>query len=297
MKILHTVFFILLLSSSSFVFSQNHTPNEATGLPNDLDSKYTPDKNSLLNASSDVYNPGSNNPDATTIKNVVTFDIVNLGRSQATFYYERALHKMLSAQVGIGTTFAKDQIQQTFIPVGITLFANNNNLNYNNNGNSSLSLTDILKNSANNKLGIFLAASLKIYVAGKAPKGVFFQVGTTYAVSNLQLTDNNSSGYSVINSNGTVYTTSSPANIIVKNLNFNFNWGYQFIVGVGKVKFVNTVYAGIGLKKITYTNVGEGNSIYNNNTGNYSYSYIIDGSQRTIIVPSMIFGFSIGLGW
>lgn len=292
MKTLYTLFLVLFLASSSFVFSQTHKVDEATGLPNDLDSKYTPDKNPLFNSSSDVYTANSKNSNDPGIKNVVSFDIVNLGRSQATFYYERAINKILSAQVGIGTTFAKDQIQQTFIPVGITVFANNNENNYNNTTNgSSRSLTDILKGSNYSSSGIFFAAGIKLYVSGTAPKGVFFQVGTTYAVSNLLFNQNNNNNY-----NG--YPLVGSPNITVKNLNFNFTWGYQFIVGVGKVKFVNTVYAGIGIKKITYTDVVDYPSYYNSNTANYTTPYTgIDGTQKTVVMPSIIVGFSIGMGW
>jgi hypothetical protein len=193
--------------------------------------------------------------------------------------------------VGLGLTFAKDQIQQTFVPVGLAIFSNNNNNNYNSStGGYSKSLTDILKGSTYGSSGIFLAASLKLYVSGAAPKGVFFQVGTTYAVNNLVFNPNynNYNGYQFVGS----------PNIAVKNLNFNFTWGYQFIFGVGKVRFVNTAYAGIGIKKITYTDVVDYNSYYNSNTGTTTNAYTgVDGSQKTVIMPSLIIGFSIGVGW
>jgi len=281
MKNVHVLFLVLFLSCSSFIFSQTQ---ESAGLPNDLDSKYAPDKTSLFNSSADGKSPSKS--DGAGIKNVISFDIVNLGRGAATFYYERAFNKILAAQVGIGTTFAKDQIQQTFVPVGLAIFSNRDN-SYNNTGGNSWVFTDILKASTYRSSGIFLSAGIKLYVSGTAPKGIFFQIGTTYAVSNLVFNPN----YNNYNNN----TFHGSPNIIVKNLNFNFTWGYQFVVGVGNVKFVNTVYAGIGIKKITYTDVVDYNSVYNN--GVYSTPYTgIDGTQKTAIMPSIILGFAIGVG-
>jgi|GEM_PF-4712858 len=299
MKTLSTLFFILFLSCSSFVFSQNHKSDESTGLPNELDNKYTPDKTSLLNSSTDAYITSYRGSNESNIKNVVSFDITNLARSTVSFYYERAFNKILAAQVGIGATLAKDEVQQTFVPVGLSVFSNGDD-NYNSaTGGTTETLTNILKQSSYTKTGIFLAAGLKLYVSGTAPKGIFFQVGTTYAVSNLQFTENNGNVLYTTNSSGAPIAgplTSVP--IIVKNLNFNFTWGYQFVVGVGKVKFVNSVYAGIGIKKITYTNVVDYNSNYNSNTGAYSTPYTgVDGTQKTAIMPSLIIGFSIGCGW
>ncbi len=282
MKNVQTLFLVLFLLCGSLVFSQTHKTEEATGLPNDLDGKYTPDKASLFNSSTDASS--SSKGDGTSIKNVISFDITNLARSTASFYYERALNKIIAAQVGMGAMFNKDEIQQTFIPVGLAIF----NSNQNNYGSNSISLTDVLKNSSYNSSGIFLAGGLKLYVSGTAPKGVYFQVGVTYAVSNLLF---NSSTYNSYYS----YPVSGPPNIAVKNLNFNFTWGYQFVVGVGKVKFVNTVYAGIGIKKISYNGISE--TTTTNSNGNTVYSYMVDANPSTVVVPSMIIGFSLGVGW
>ena len=285
MKNIHSLFLVSFLFCGSLVFSQTQ---ESVGLPNDLDGKYTPDKTSLFNSSTDAYNTGSRNSDEVRIKNVISFDISNLVRSSATVYYERALHKILSVQVGIGSLFAKDQVQQTFIPVGLAVFSEQNGNNTYTNS-SATSLTDILKNSSYRSPGIFLAGGIKLYVSGTAPKGIYFQVGTTYAVSNLLFNSANFTGYNGI-------TVQGSPNISVRNLNFNFTWGYQFVFGVGKVKFVNTVYAGVGLKRITYTGVAEYNGVYNYSTGITSPSYYQIGSDQSVIVPSMILGFSLGVG-
>jgi hypothetical protein len=257
------------------VFAQKQVTQ--TGDPNDLDERFVPDKNSTLNSSNDSK-ASSNNSDA-TLKNVIKFNLALLGRSTAAFSWEHPFGKIVSVEASLGVCFAQDYLQKTFSEVADAF-----NLNQ---GSKYVSLTNLLSNSTYSGPSPFLAAGLKLYFSDDAPEGSYVHINMRYSTNNLTYAPN-------IDYNSGIVSGSS--DLTLKNLGFNFMYGYQLVSGNKKVSFIQDFYAGFGLRRTGYTGF-QSTQQTNPNTGNYQTIYIADGTTQAVISPVFLIGYCLGFGF
>lgn len=268
--------FICLLASS--VYAQNRAnPGLQTGDPNDLDEKYIPEKNSILNSANNSKTTSGNSiqPD---IKNVFKFNLALLGRSTAAVFWEHPFGKLLSLETGLGVCFAQDYMQKTFSEVSDGFTTNDNS--------GHLKLHDVLSSSTYASPSPFLSAGLKLYFTDDAPDGSYVNFNLRYSTNNLTYVPNNENGFVAI---------SGSPDVTVKNLGFNFVYGYQLLSGTGKAAFIQDFYAGFGIKHTGFTGFASQN-YYNAALGQYQTVYFSDGSTQSVLAPVFLIGYSLGFG-
>jgi hypothetical protein len=260
------------------VFAQKQTTQ--TGDPNDLDERFVPDKNSVLNSANDSKN--TSDKSYKNSNNAIKFNLALLGRSTVAFEWEHAFGDIVAIQAGLGICVGQDLMQKTFAgEISDAFDLGSRNGNY-------VKLSEIFANSAFNSPSPYLAAGLKLYFSGEAPEGSYVHFNLRYSTNNLSYAQTSQ------NYNNNVVFVGSP-DITIKNLGFNLIYGYQVVSGSGKYSFVNDFYAGFGIRSSTYNalNITQ----VNNANGNYQTEYVNTGTMRSSIIPVVLLGYSLGFGW
>lgn len=267
-------YLILLNLFSLNVFSQKN--NVESGDPNDLDQKFVPDKNSILNSVNSASSSSSNKDVA--VKNIVKFNLTLLGRGIAPFFWEHPFGKVASFEVGLGLCFNRDFIQNLMAGVVADAFDNGTESKY-------LTLNKILINSTNaSGPSVFLSGGIKLYYNDDAPDGSYFSFNMRYYTNNLAL--NPPEGTQLIGN----------SSLSVRNLSFNAIYGYQLIGGGKNISVINDFYFGIGIRRTGYdgvTNFSGTNAI----TGAYQTIWTPDGTTQSSLAPVFLFGYCLGFGF
>src|ERR1700756_4489838 len=246
-----------------------------TGDPNDLDFKFLPDKNSILNSSKDSrVSPDREN--AKNVKNIIKYNFALLGRSTIAFSWEHAFGSVMSLEGGLGVCIGQDYIQKTLAPVGADIFNNNSN---------SVTLSDLLANSTYSSPSPFLSIGTKLYFTGDAPYGSYVHFSMRYSTNNLT--------YMPDYQNNTIFLGSP--DLTIKNLSFNFIYGFQIITDVNKVSITHDFYTGFGNRRTSYNDIAITSTT--NSYGNYQNEYINTGNTRSSIEPVVLIGYCLGLGF
>ncbi|MFI5142010.1 MAG: hypothetical protein ACHQII_06605, partial [Bacteroidia bacterium] len=109
------------------LFAQVQKPGTPVGGdPNDLDEKFLPDKNSILN-SSYTSKSSTGNSRESSVHNLVKFNLGLLARSTAAFSWEHPFGKLVSVEGSLGLTYGQDFCQKTFSEVFDGLSSNQSN--------------------------------------------------------------------------------------------------------------------------------------------------------------------------
>ncbi len=259
------------------LYAQKQTTQ--TGDPNDLDERFVPDKNSILNSANDSKNVGDKS--YKNAKNAVKFNLALLGRSTVAFEWEHAFGDIVAIQAGLGICVGQDLIQKNLAgEIADAFDLGTGNGNY-------VKLSEIFANSEFSAPSPYLSVGLKLYFSGDAPEGGYVHFNMRYSTNNLSYVQNPQ------NNNNAVFVGNT--DITIKNLGFNLIYGYQVVSGSGKYSFVNDFYAGFGIRSSTYNalNITQ----VNNPGGSYQTEYINNGTMRTSILPVILIGYSLGFGW
>ncbi len=261
------------------VYAQQQTNQGVqTGDPNELDEKFVPDKNSILNSANNSKTTSSDYSQP-TVKNIIKFNLALLGRSTFAIAYEHPFGNLLSVEGALGVCFGQDYMLKSFAQVGDAF--NTHDVS------NQVKLSDLLSNSSySGSPSPFLSAGLKLYFSDEAPEGSYVHFNMRYSTNNLTYTPNPyNGGYLAGNSD-----------LTIKNLGFNLIYGYQIVVGSGKGGFVQDLYAGFGIRHTGYTafNIS---SYTNTTTGNYQQVYSSDGTTRSVIQPILVIGYCLGFGF
>jgi hypothetical protein len=274
------IFFKFLLVIICLFNINLYSQNQGTqpGDPNDLDQAFVPDKNSVLNSVGTYASSSANNQTA-ALKNMIMFSPTLLGRSIASFTYERVLGNTVALEGGLGLCFARDYMQYVFASVASDAFADNNvNQKY-------ISLSNIMTNSTSTGgPSLFLTAGIKFYFSEIAPEGSYFQVNMRYYSNTLQYTPEDDNNIQFVGN----------STVSVKNLNFNLIYGYQIESGKNS-NFIQNLYFGFGIRKLSYNGISMETGT--NASGNTQTYYVADGSTQTSIAPTFIMGYSLGFGF
>jgi hypothetical protein len=266
--------FICLLSTQ--VFAQKE--GTQSGDPNDLDFKFIPDKNSILNSAKDSKT-SSDKYSERNVKNIIKYNFALLGRSTVAFAWEHAFGDLMSVEAGLGVCVGQDYMQKTFAPVVADVFYSNSN---------SVKLSDLLSNSVYSSPSLFLSAGTKLYFTNDAPYGSYVHFNIRYSTNNLTYMPNNN------NLNNNILLVGSP-DVTIKNLGFNVIYGFQIISGNSKASVTHDFYAGFGIRRSTYNDFIMTSTT--NSNGNYQEEYINSGNTRSIIEPVVLIGYCLGLGF
>lgn len=265
--------FICLLCTQ--VYAQKTTIQP--GDPNDLDERFVPDKNSVLNSAHDSKT-SSDKYGITSVHNVIKFNLGLLARSTAAFEWEHPFGKIVSVQGALGVTFGQDYCQRVFSEVVEGL---------GNNQDKYIQEYQLLSNSTYAAPTIFVGAGAKFYYSDDAPEGGYFHFNIRYSGNNLTYDPN-------ANGNTNAIVSGSP-DVSVRNLAFNFIYGYQIVSGTSHVSFVQDLFVGFGFRKTSYTGFQITSS--NNSQGYQQTVYYADGSTISHIQPVFVFGYCLGVGW
>ncbi len=256
------------------LFSQE--PGTPIGLPNDLDQQYVPDKNSILNSVNNST-ASSGGSESSIIKNVIKFNVSLLSRSTAAFFWEHSVSKAISLEGGVGGCFGVDYMQKMFSELGDGYGGNNNN--------NKLMLSKLLQNSTYaGSPSPFLSAGARFYFANDAPEGAYFSFSVRYASYNMTYNQDANNGMVV----------SGDPNFFVKNLGFNFLYGFQSSSDSwSRGGFVQDVFMGISIRKTSYTGFYFPSS---NSSGGQPIT-LNRGADISQIQPVFLMGYSIGFGY
>lgn len=249
-----------------------------SGDPNDLDQKYIPDKNSILNS---VNSSSSSSRGGRTelVKNIFKINLALLGRSAATVFWEHPFGKVVSVEAGLGLCYNRDYMQSVFSGAFADAFAGGTSTTQ-----RYVTLPTMLTSSTYvGGPSIFLSGGVKLYFSDDAPEGSYFQFNMRYYANNLQL---NEQGSATINGN---------SGFTVKNLGFNIIYGYQVIGGGKNVCLVNDFYMGFGLRKTSYD--GFTIATGTNNFGSLQTYWIPDGTTQSALAPVFLIGYCLGFGF
>jgi hypothetical protein len=245
------------------------------GDPNDLDEKFLPDKNSILNSSNNSKTNTGNSRES-SIHNVIKFNLGLLARSTAAFEWEHPFGKMVSVQGSLGLTYGQDFCQKTFSAL----------FDLGSSQGSRVSLNQLLTNATFASSTAFFGVGAKAYFSADAPEGGYFHFNIRYSGNNLIYNPN-------VNGNTSVIVSGSP-DLSVRNLGFNFIYGYQIVSGNKNVSFVQDLFVGFGFRKTSYTSFQKTQS---NNPNQFQTVYMADGATLSAIQPVFMLGYCLGFGW
>jgi hypothetical protein len=271
---LQYLIFICLFSINTF----SQKKDVQLGDPNDLDQKYVPDKNSVLNSVNSVSNSSGNRDIA--VKNIIKFNLTLLGRGAATVFWEHPFGKVVSLEGGLGLCFNRDFMQSVFAGAFADAFSNNGTYT------KYLPLNKILTSSIYaGTPSVFVSGGVKLYFADDAPEGSYFSFNIRYYANNLQLTPPEGSNTQLIGN----------SSVSVRNLSFNVIYGYQVVSGGKNVSFVNDFYFGFGMRRTGF----DGVTTYSgtNNNGGFQTTWAPDGTTQSSLAPVFLFGYSLGFGF
>jgi hypothetical protein len=274
------LFFICLFSINAY----SQKKDVQSGDPNDLDQKFIPDKNSILNSTNSSSTSSRGGGRIDPVKNIFKFNLALLGRSTASIFYEHPFGKVVSVEAGLGLCYNRDFMQNVFSGVSEDAFDISSTSKY-------LPLSTILTNSIySGSHSVFLSGAVKLYVTDDAPEGGYISFNMRYYSNSLLL---NATDNALIN-NGSPATSTD---VTVRNLGFNIVYGYQF-VGSGKnVSVVNDFYIGFGMRRSAYDGITTNTGIVNPNTGSYQTLWVPDGSTQTSLAPVFLIGYCLGFGF
>jgi len=259
------------------IFAQVQKPGTPVGGdPNDLDEKFLPDKNSILN-SSYTSKSSTGNSRESSVHNVVKFNLGLLLRSTAGFSWEHPFGKLVSVEGSLGLTYGQDYCQKVFSQV-LDAFATNQD--------NHVRLSLLLSNSTYSGPTPFIGAGIKLYFSNDAPEGGYFHFNIRYSGNNLIYAPN-------ANGNTNAIVSGSP-DLSVRNLGFNFIYGYQIVSGTKNVSFVQDLFVGFGFRKTSYTGFQTTTS---NNQSQFQTVYVADGTTLSVVQPVFVLGYCLGFGW
>jgi hypothetical protein len=258
------------------------------GTPNDLDQKFTPGTNSVLNnQNSDGGGSSDNSGSDAEFDNVVKNNLAFWPRNIAAFGYERFFSEYISLEAWVGLAFKKDIVFGTMGSQSDMIFENGPAV-------SVLSLQSIYKYGKNNGVSPYLGASLKIHYSGiwsywYDENNSYIEIGVRSYSNKLDV-----ASYALLNPNGSdAVSFSGSTDVKVKHINYVMNYGLRFTTD-GKIKTSHELYTGFGLRLMTYDAFS---SEQINNGFGYSEVYRKNGEQQKTMTLMYVLGYILGFGF
>lgn len=281
------------------------------GKPNDLDSKYLPDKSSIFNSDINSTNnsstPKTYSQGVIEIKNLVKCNLGLFARNIFALSYERFFTDQISAEGSLGLAYNKDII---FGAIGSAL-----DLNSSNSSNSALALENIYMDGKKSSLGLYTGASIKFHFSGGGCSSMgygyysgwnigsgtetYLELGIRYYGNHLQLVDDPSAMSNVQSGTYNYTPLYNNLRIDVRQINFLLNYGIRFTT-TGNIKTSHEFYCGVGLRNFYY-NVTEKEKVtipqnFPLSTITYERYYKTDAIENRK-AAMVVFGYILGFGW
>jgi hypothetical protein len=276
--------FILFWCVSVHTFAQVKVVEP--GKPNELDKKFVPGGNSVLNPTGSANTSSSDNGgenSAPDFKNVIKNNCALWPRGIAAFGYERFLTDEISLEAMIGVAYNKDPI---FSTIGSAVDISDNQ-------SSAISLYEMYRYGKKNGTSIYFSGSVKFHFSGWS----YWNDNNSYIELGMR-TYGNKLDVTLLKNN---YNANNPGSFVgatdikVKQNNYYVNFGYRFTTD-GAVKTSHELYMGLGWRNLNYDAIRY-NEYVDPITNNTTYNYQKSSEKASFSSPLFIMGYILGFGF